>query len=135
LDFDTDAAKFEGGAVYQAFPGPLTYHRQHSPIKTTIKKLRPYQRHFAISTVNGYPNPAVFANIQPHTLGDTAMIAVGRQKFPPSTTAFSSSHLAIPGKDKNGNVIKIAINKGMLNSVCSTSVDQPTASSLGQMLS
>ncbi|WWC92078.1 phosphatidylserine decarboxylase [Kwoniella dendrophila CBS 6074] len=40
LDFDKDYAKeFIGGTIYQAFLSALSYHRWHSPVSGTIKKI------------------------------------------------------------------------------------------------
>ncbi|MGY3887933.1 phosphatidylserine decarboxylase family protein [Aeromonas aquatica] len=40
LDFDETASQFEGGTVYQAFLSALSYHRWHSPVSGTIRKVR-----------------------------------------------------------------------------------------------
>ncbi len=40
LDFDDLAPRFEGGTVYQAFLSALSYHRWHSPVSGTIRKVR-----------------------------------------------------------------------------------------------
>ena len=40
LDFDEVAPRFEGGTVYQAFLSALSYHRWHSPVSGTIRKVR-----------------------------------------------------------------------------------------------
>nr|WP_244463730.1 phosphatidylserine decarboxylase [Aeromonas bivalvium] len=40
LDFDETAPSFEGGTVYQAFLSALSYHRWHSPVSGTIRKVR-----------------------------------------------------------------------------------------------
>lgn len=40
LDFDESAPLFDGGTVYQAFLSALSYHRWHSPVSGTIRKVR-----------------------------------------------------------------------------------------------
>ncbi|MFM5510524.1 phosphatidylserine decarboxylase family protein [Aeromonas rivipollensis] len=40
LDFDDTAPLFDGGTVYQAFLSALSYHRWHSPVSGTIRKVR-----------------------------------------------------------------------------------------------
>lgn len=40
LDFDETVSQFEGGTVYQAFLSALSYHRWHSPVSGTIRKVR-----------------------------------------------------------------------------------------------
>lgn len=40
LAFDELAHEFVGGTVYQAFLSALSYHRWHSPVTGTIKKVR-----------------------------------------------------------------------------------------------
>ncbi|WVR08406.1 phosphatidylserine decarboxylase [Kwoniella sp. DSM 27419] len=40
LNFDEYAEQFVGGTIYQAFLSALSYHRWHSPVTGTIKKVR-----------------------------------------------------------------------------------------------
>ncbi len=39
LDFDPSAEQFVGGTIYQAFLSALSYHRWHSPVSGTVKKV------------------------------------------------------------------------------------------------
>lgn len=39
MNFDPLAEQFIGGTVYQAYLNPLSYHRWHSPVSGTIKKI------------------------------------------------------------------------------------------------
>ncbi|KEP90262.1 phosphatidylserine decarboxylase family protein [Aeromonas caviae] len=40
LDFDSRAAQFEGGTLYQAFLSALSYHRWHSPVSGTVRSVK-----------------------------------------------------------------------------------------------
>jgi len=63
LDSSDDAAKFEGGTVYQAFLSTLTYHRWASPINGTITKLRLIKgSYFSVSPSFIFPNPDTSGN-------------------------------------------------------------------------
>lgn len=58
LDFDEQAPLFDGGTVYQAFLSALSYHRWHSPVSGTIRKVAVVNGSYYLENLyEGFENP------------------------------------------------------------------------------